>query len=800
MAVVLDATSVSDTTGAAATSFTDSTNMTVGTGSNRAIFVMIQWSSTQPTAISITWDGVALSLVSGSNHANGTGGNTAIYALANPNSGTLTLAGSWTGSRSFNVAAVSFTGVDQTTPAINGNFFTGSANPISFASNQTLGNYIVVAIGSSANILSITSGTQVFIDNTQVPGAAGVIGAATGASQQFTATVSGTATYVAALAVAQASTAAAVVNPLPFWPDSTSRVRSVVNFTPWVFLGPVSAATGPAVSGGTFTDAGTTFRRAIQYQSIVQPVNFTPPAVVNNGWYVSWPDFARRPRPLPDLTPWTFIPPPKQVFFPYGPWDDFARRKPQPLDTQPLIWGYFTPAQVVTGIVASDQSSPGPVFSRRIIYRVKTEPVFVPPPVFAFNSYVNWPDFASKAKPAADFIPWTFLEPAPQVWFPPNVSPDIVPTRARPTVDFIPWSFVAPTQTTPWAVWTPWPDIAPRRAVPTADFRPWSFVEPPPQIWYPPEKWPDSAPAARRVAHQPDWSYGTFVTPIFVPTWTQWTQWPDFALRKKPAADFVPWAFLEPAPQVWYPPNVFPDIVPIRAKPVADFIPWSFVAPTLTTPWTQWSPWPDVVPYRAKPAADFIPWTFVPPPAQVWFPPPQWADFVFRKFAQRDTQPLAFLTVVTTIPLIQSGLYQWPDFAKGKAVPLNYDPLTFTQTVRTPVNGFIQWPDFVRSKAVPLNYDPLTLVQTVRTPWNTMTMWPDFAPIRGKAGLHAALQQFYARFPGTITGTTINAIMNAFETNADNATFAIYVVQSQPAVKAAVSIKEIGILGGSVTP
>lgn len=520
-----------------------------------------------------------------------------------------------------------------------------------------------------------------------------------------------------------------------------------------------------------------------------------PETVTESRWHQPWAEPVRVKPRVSHLTPWTFIPLIAPPFPPMGwnNWPDIPRQLPG--QTMKAMRGRLSVSfsQVWFSYDRWPDMAPA---ARRVAHQQDwSYGTFVTPSpsvITTYTQWTQWPDFASKAKPAADFIPWTFLEPAPQVWFPPNVSPDIVPTRARPTVDFIPWSFVAPTQTTPWAIWTPWPDIAPRRAVPTADFRPWSFVEPPPQIWYPPEKWPDSAPAARRVAHQPDWSYGTFVTPIFVPTWTQWTQWPDFALRAKPVVDFIPWAFLEPAPQVWYPPNVFPDIVPIRAKPVPDFIPWSFVAPTLTTPWTQWSPWPDVVPYRAKPAADFIPWTFVPPPAQVWFPPPQWADFVFRKFAQRDTQPLAFLTVVTTASLIQSGLYPWPDFARGKAVPLNYDPLTFTQTVRTPVNGFIQWPDFVRRKAAPLNYDPLTLVQTVRTPWNTMTTWPDFAPIRGKAGLHAALQQFYARFPGTITGTTINAIMNAFEANADNAIFAIYVVQSQPAVTANVSIQEIG--------
>lgn len=388
-----------------------------------------------------------------------------------------------------------------------------------------------------------------------------------------------------------------------------------------------------------------------------------------------------------------------------------------------------------------------------------------PPPITTYTQWTQWPDFATRAKPAVDFTPWAFVPPPAQVWFPPAVWPDSAPSAKR-----------------------------------VVEFPPWVFIEPPPQVWYPPEKWPDTAPAARRVAQQPDWTYGTFVTPTFVPTWTQWTQWPDFATRAKSVVDFIPWRFLEPAPQVWYPPNVFPDIVPIRAKPAADFIPWSFVAPTLTTPWSIWTPWPDIVPVRAKPAASFTPWTFIPAPIQVWFPPVQWPDRVYAKWQQIDTQPSAFVAIVVTANTLQAGYTQWPDFAKAKAFPLNYNPLTFVQTVTTPVNGFVQWPDFARKKQPPLNYDPLTLVQTVRTPWDTMTTWPDFVPIRGKAGLHAALQQFATKFPGTITGTTVNIIMNAFEQNSDGATFAIYVIRSQPAVNAAISIKEIGTLGGSVTP
>ncbi len=175
MAVVFDAQSSADTTGAAAVSFSNSTNLTVGTGANRGLVVLIAWSSTAPTGISITWDGVALSLVSGATSVNGAAGNTAIYCLVNPNSGTKTLAGSWTGSRDFYVAGVAYTGVEQSSAAnafTSGNFANGGSTSASIGmdpafGDTALGNANVAIMGAAANFSSVTEGIQVFLDNTQ---------------------------------------------------------------------------------------------------------------------------------------------------------------------------------------------------------------------------------------------------------------------------------------------------------------------------------------------------------------------------------------------------------------------------------------------------------------------------------------------------------------------------------------------------------------------------------------------------------------------------------------------------------
>jgi len=175
MAVVFDAQSSADTTGAAAVSFSNSTNLTIGTGTNRALIVLIAWSSTAPTGISITWDGVALSAVSGASSVNGTAGNTKIYGLVNPNSGTKTLAGSWTGSRDFYVAGIAYTGVEQSSEAnafTSGNFANGGSASASIGmdpafGDTALGNANVAIMGAAANFSSVTEGIQVFLDNTQ---------------------------------------------------------------------------------------------------------------------------------------------------------------------------------------------------------------------------------------------------------------------------------------------------------------------------------------------------------------------------------------------------------------------------------------------------------------------------------------------------------------------------------------------------------------------------------------------------------------------------------------------------------
>lgn len=65
-------------------------------------------------------------------------------------------------------------------------------------------------------------------------------------------------------------------------------------------------------------------------------------------------------------------------------------------------------------------------------------------------------------------------------------------------------------------------------------------------------------------------------------------------------------------------------------------------------------------------------------------------------------------------------------------------------------------------------------------------------PVRFKQGLSVTLQQTLAYHPRILPKPNVTATLSAFELNNDAATLAIYVIQSQPAVSAKVSIVETG--------
>ncbi len=83
-------------------------------GSNRAIFACVSWYG-NVTISSVTYNSVGLTAVVTAN--NGTDDHSAIYRLVNPATGAHTLALTVSGNAGLVMSGVSFTGVNQTTPA-----------------------------------------------------------------------------------------------------------------------------------------------------------------------------------------------------------------------------------------------------------------------------------------------------------------------------------------------------------------------------------------------------------------------------------------------------------------------------------------------------------------------------------------------------------------------------------------------------------------------------------------------------------------------------------------------------------
>ena|SRR6185295_14053748 len=187
---------------ATGTSFSTSL-LTVGAGANRALVVTTIESANVSASLTVTWNGVPLTLVSSTSVDDGT--NSAfmrIWALINPAAGNFTLAGSWTGSASFVVGAVSYTGVDQTSVAVafpHGATASGTSATAGVTISSASGNAVVALFASApAGPFLSTSGTNIYIDSVSlVPyvAASRDIGAA---SVSMTAPLTGSGTWVAA--------------------------------------------------------------------------------------------------------------------------------------------------------------------------------------------------------------------------------------------------------------------------------------------------------------------------------------------------------------------------------------------------------------------------------------------------------------------------------------------------------------------------------------------------------------------------------------------------------------------------
>lgn len=690
MAVVFDAKSTQFTTDSG--TLLSDTSLTVGTGSNRALLVLISRSGNDPT-LTCTWGGTTLTQVASS--VNGFDEITEIWGLLNPASGAQVLAITWLNNQAACASGISFTGVEPSSLAaaltgVQNN--TGATGPATCTIPSAVGDIVVAC---QASLFCTLTEDHISIYNFH--------------------SLSGTGLSANRAAGAASVTLAATQSVAQTWAASGINVH---------------AAAETVTGGGTPTDGGTRFRRTIYHQTIAQPVVFTATATPYAGWddtlewpqrarpqstaysapflaqtlgvfqvrdnpngeWANWPDFVPgRPR-LSLHQPWSFVPPPAQVFFPYAPWDDFAGRKAQPINTQPLSY--------VSVVVQAAQQ------------------VWYPAD--------RWPDWFPAKRIAVDPLSETFVGLVPDA----NVIgdwPDFV-RRKPPPINTNPliWAAQPIAVQQVWFPYDPWPSLIAKKPVPL-NFTPATpFIQTPVQVFFP---------------------YGP---------------WDDFARRQRPAIDTQRFASSNFTP----PPNFF--LVPDR--------------------------WPDYIRGKSVPL-NFDPLALVQPVPQVWFPYGPWDDFTRRKWQQIDTQPLIWTSQTIAAAQVWFPYDPWPSFIPRKAAPLNYVPLALGLKVIPSWTQWTRWPDKIWRKPQPVDTGPPTvLLQLVRTPWNELSRWPELVPIRGMAGLHAALQQVQARFPGLITQATITGIISAFEQNTDVAAIAIFVGQSQPAVRAAVSIQEIGTI------
>jgi hypothetical protein len=157
MAVAQDA-SGTVFTGAATTSFSHNSLITVGSGANRALIVMAQFGSSVATVgtITATWDvgGTAQVMFKiGSQNESDNSACTFLFGLLAPTAGNLTLQVAWTGSASYTICAVSFTGADQGSPAGTfKNFISGASNTTNLAAAFPAGG---AALNSPVNDMGV---------------------------------------------------------------------------------------------------------------------------------------------------------------------------------------------------------------------------------------------------------------------------------------------------------------------------------------------------------------------------------------------------------------------------------------------------------------------------------------------------------------------------------------------------------------------------------------------------------------------------------------------------------------------
>ncbi len=174
-AVVFDANATADTAGSSilGTTGVSSTNLTVGSGANRALVVQIAFGVQAVTTVAVVWDSggtnQALTLI-GTLNSTTTTGRVDLYGLVAPTSGAKTLKLTWNAVTSdVTMNAVSWTGVNQTGGVTSFPHFTsarGQSTAISLAITSAVGNATMDATETSGTPSAPTQ-TQTYLDTSR---------------------------------------------------------------------------------------------------------------------------------------------------------------------------------------------------------------------------------------------------------------------------------------------------------------------------------------------------------------------------------------------------------------------------------------------------------------------------------------------------------------------------------------------------------------------------------------------------------------------------------------------------------
>ena len=201
MAVTFDANATADSTANGVTSINHA-NLTIGSGTNRALVAQICWSGTVGSPV-LKWDNTGtpqtMTAITNASAFNGTVAGSQLFGLVAPTSGNKTLNAAWTTARDVCLNGVSWTGVDQTggnTTFPNGAGATGSSTTASVTVTSATGN-AVMAAHTVTSTMSAVNNTQTFRDQAPTNISAGGNRAAGGASVSMTATV-GSSTWASA--------------------------------------------------------------------------------------------------------------------------------------------------------------------------------------------------------------------------------------------------------------------------------------------------------------------------------------------------------------------------------------------------------------------------------------------------------------------------------------------------------------------------------------------------------------------------------------------------------------------------